>query len=330
MARGPRLLAVTTTLGGTVPPASFHSPVLLNESLSYLITSLQGVYVDATLGGGGHAEALLQRLDESGTVVGFDVDSDALKATAERLSRYGARPILIQENFRDLKRALTEREIEKINGVLFDLGVSSHQLDEASRGFTFRSDERLDMRMDRRQTLDACHVVNHYGERELAEIIWKYGEEKHSRKIARAIVRQREEALIVTTGQLAKLLGHVVGERFLTKSLARVFQAIRIEVNNELEYLHRALEDAIQLLVNGGRIVVISYHSLEDRIIKDVFKQLAATSIPSGNRIVPDTIVQPVLKVLTKKPVVAGEKEIRANPRARSAKMRAAEKVVVA
>jgi 16S rRNA (cytosine1402-N4)-methyltransferase len=210
---------------------------------------------------------------------------------------------------------------------LLDLGVSSYQIDEPSKGFSFQTDELLDMRMDRHQQVDAKHVVNQYDEQALVDILWTYGEEKHSRRIAKAIVQRRIEQPIETTGQLAALIERTIGGRFLNKTLARVFQAIRIEVNNELENLRQALCDCVDVLNPGGRLVVISYHSLEDRLVKYAFRAASAQSIPSGNKIIPDTPLQPVLTMLTRKPVTASEEEMAVNPRSRSAKLRAAEKV---
>jgi 16S rRNA (cytosine1402-N4)-methyltransferase len=307
--------------------ASYHTPVLREEALSLLITTTGGVYVDATLGGGGHAEAILQRLDPTGILTALDTDPDAIQLAAARLAPFGERAILVHDNFRNISSVLAQRGFQQVNGMLFDLGVSSYQIDEPSKGFSFRADERLDMRMDRRQALDACQVVNRYDERELAEIMWKYGEERASRAIARTIVRHRKRSAIETTGQLAAIVESVVGDRFLVKSLARVFQALRIEVNNELENLQAALDQAIPILSPGGRMVVISYHSLEDRIVKETFKRAAAKSSPSGNKLVPDVKLEPRLKILTKKPVQASPMEKQNNPRARSAKLRAAEKL---
>jgi 16S rRNA (cytosine1402-N4)-methyltransferase len=307
--------------------ASYHTPVLREEVLTWLITSADGVYVDATLGGGGHAESILQRLDPTGMLVGFDADPDAIQFAAARLSSFGERATLIHDNFRNISAALAQREIDQVSGILFDLGVSSYQLDEPSRGFSFRGDDRLDMRMDPSQPLDARTVLNQYDEAVLAGIIWKYGEERASRSLARAIVRQRTKAPLETTGELVALVKSVVGERFLIKTLARVFQALRIEVNKELENLTDALAQAIGLLQPGAHVVVISYHSLEDRIVKETFKREAALIRPSGNKFVPDTILEPKLRILTKKPVEATDEESRANTRSRSAKLRAAEKL---
>lgn len=307
--------------------ASYHTPVLRDEALSLLITSLDGVYVDATLGGGGHAEAILQSVSPSGMLIGFDADQDALQHTTARLSQFSKQAIFVNANFRNLESVLQQRGINRVSGILFDLGVSSHQLDEPTKGFSYRSDERLDMRMDRTQRLDAREIVNHYTERELADLFWKYGEEKASRRIARMLVRRRAKAPMETTRDLSGLVEEVIGQRFLAKTLSRIFQALRIEVNNELEHLREALAQSIGVLQLGGRLVVISYHSLEDRIVKETFRQAAATSRPSGHKLIPDTTLQPTLKILTKKPIEASEAEMRANSRARSAKLRAAERL---
>lgn len=308
--------------------ASYHTPVLREEVLTWLITSTRGVYVDATLGGGGHAESILQRLDPTGMLVGFDADPDAIRFAAAQLSRFGERALFVHDNFRNVSAALAQRGIHHISGILFDLGVSSYQLDEPSKGFSFRGDDRLDMRMDPAQPLDAHAVINQYDEAELAKIFWKYGEERASRTLARSIARERLTKPLESTGDLVAVVRGVVGERFLIKTLARVFQALRIEVNKELENLNDALGQAITLLEPGARVVVISYHSLEDRIVKETFKRDAATVQPSGNKYVPDTILEPKLRILTKKPVVATEEESRLNPRSRSAKLRAAECII--
>jgi 16S rRNA (cytosine1402-N4)-methyltransferase len=307
--------------------ASYHTPVLREEALSLLITTTGGLYVDATLGGGGHTEAVLQRLDPTGILIALDTDPDAIQIAAARLARFGERAILVHDNFRNISSVLSQRGFKQATGILFDLGVSSHQIDEPLKGFSFRADGRLDMRLDRGQAHDAHEVVNRYDERKLAEIVWKYGEERASRAIARAIIRYRTGSTIETTGQLAAIVESVVGDRFLVKTLARVFQALRIEVNNELENLRTALDQTVPILSRGGRLVVISYHSLEDRIVKETFKRAAARSYASGSKLVPDVLVEPRLKILTKKPVQASAMEKQKNHRARSAKLRAAEKL---
>jgi 16S rRNA (cytosine1402-N4)-methyltransferase len=289
--------------------------------------SAGGVYVDATLGGGGHAESILRRLDPTGKLIGIDADTDALHVAAERLSRYGSTLITVHDNFRNLSSALTQRGFTQTDGILFDLGVSSYQLDEPSKGFSFRGNDRLDMRMDRTQALDAREVVNRYSERELSDLFWRYGEERASRAIARAIFRRRSASEIDTTGDLSAIVKSVVGDRRLVKSLARIFQAIRIEVNDELENLRKGLAGALTILKGGGRLVVISYHSLEDRIVKETFREAAKSTRPSGSKLLPPVSIQPQIKILTRKPILASEEEVRQNPRARSAKLRAAEKL---
>jgi 16S rRNA (cytosine1402-N4)-methyltransferase len=310
-----------------VEPSSYHTPVLLHDVLAFLLTRADGAYIDGTLGGGGHAEAVLQRLGPHGRLLGLDADDDALTAARARLAPFGSRVQLHRSNFRDLRTVVAEHGMVPAHGLLLDLGVSSHQFDDASRGFSFRGDDRLDMRMDRRQELDAAAVVNSYEERALADLLWQYGEERRSRAIARAIARARSREPIRTTGSLAAVVESVVGAQFRVKTLARVFQAIRIEVNGELESLRRAVRDGIDILAPGGRLVIIAYHSLEDRIVKEAFREAAATSVRSGHVLVPDTPVTPLVRVLTPRPVEPDEREVDANPRARSAKLRAAERI---
>ena len=310
-----------------MPKASYHTPVLLHEALSFLITAPNGTYVDATLGGGGHAEALLHRLGSSGRLIGLDADIDALSFAGERLKRFEERSTLVQGNFAKLVSILSGLGLRSVSGILFDLGVSSFQLDDGSKGFSFRADDVLDMRMDRSQSRDAITVLRDLDADGLARILREYGEEKHARRIARKIVERRKQYPIRTSGQLSALVAEAVSSRFLTKSLARVFQAIRIEVNNELKHIESGLRQAIDFVAPGGRIVVISYHSLEDRIVKQEFKAASATSVRSGTPLLPDRPVKARLRILTKKPIEASDREQSENPRARSAKLRAAERI---
>jgi len=300
---------------------------MLNEVMEHLFTVNNGVYVDGTLGGGGHAEKICEHLNDQGTLIGIDADADAIHEAEKRLQRFQHNIQLVNDNTAHIAAILHSCNISTVHGLLLDLGVSSYQLDEASKGFSFRGDQRLDMRMDRRQSLDAYAVVNSYEEEELADVIYHYGEERLSRRIARRIVQRREEIPIETTGQLASVIESVVGGKFAVKSLARVFQAIRIEVNNELHRLQSILHDSLDYMAVGGRIVVISYHSLEDRIVKTFFHECAATTIPSGNKFQPDTPRIPELRVITKKPLEASDEEQKTNPRSRSAKMRVAERI---
>ncbi len=305
----------------------YHTPVLLQEVLAYLLTEKNGFYVDGTLGGGGHAKAVLGQLDHSGKLIGIDLDDDALAVSSEHLAQFGNRAIIVKENFKNIKSVLSQYGINSVQGVLLDLGVSSFQIDISEKGFSFRSNAALDMRMDRCQQLNAGDVVNNYDERSLADILWEYGEEKHARRIAKAMIRYRIHHPIESTGQLAAIIEQTVGDRFLNKTLARVFQAIRIEVNDEIENLRHAICNCIDVLNPGGRIVIISYHSLEDRLVKEAFRAASAHMVSSGHKMIPNMPVQPVLNVLTRKPVTALEKEKAVNSRSRSAKLRAAEKI---
>jgi 16S rRNA (cytosine1402-N4)-methyltransferase len=230
----------------------------LQEVLSFLLTAKDGLYIDGTLGGGGHAEAVLEQLDSHGKVLGIDLDDDALSAARKYLARFHDRVLVVKENFKNIKAVLSQNGIQTVQGVLLDLGVSSFQFDEPAKGFSFRADEQLDMRMDRLQQLDAKYVINQYDEQSLSNILWTYGEEKYSRRIANAIVQNRLQHPLESTGQLASIIERTVGGHFLNKTKARVFQAIRIEVNNEMENLRKALGDSISVLSPGGRIVVIS------------------------------------------------------------------------
>ncbi len=306
---------------------AYHIPVLLHDAVEMLVTARGGVYVDGTLGGGGHAEAICEKIFPEGRLVGIDADDDAQREAEKKLARFAPRVTFVHDNTVFLRSILHSHDIDSIQGLLLDLGVSSFQLDEHGKGFTFRAEAPLDMRMDRRQSLDARFIVNEYDEHSLAEIFFKYGEEKMSRRIAKAIAAQRSEAPIETTSQLVAIVERCVGGKFVTKSLARIFQALRIEVNDELGRLETMLRDGVEMLAPGGRIVVIAYHSLEDRIVKNYFADQAAVVTPSGVKFLPDTPRDPVLRLVTKKPLIASEDEQLMNPRSRSAKMRVAEKV---
>jgi 16S rRNA (cytosine1402-N4)-methyltransferase len=302
----------------------FHLPVLCAEAVELLLASGAQRVVDGTTGGGGHAERICGLLPPEGKLVCFDADVEALNEARKRLARDLNRVMFVHSNFRNLKGKLQRLGIDTIDGLLLDLGVSSHQLDEGSRGFSFRADEPLDMRMDRRQPRDARDVVNTYTRERLADVLWHYGEERASRRIASRIVASRP---LETTGDLASAVRGAVGEKNLVKSLARVFQAIRIEVNDELGSLKQALADAVDLLNDRGRIVVISYHSLEDRIVKEFFKDESAVSIPSGHKLIPDAPKVSRLRILTRRPLEPGADEVMRNARARSARLRAAERI---
>jgi 16S rRNA (cytosine1402-N4)-methyltransferase len=306
---------------------SFHEPVLVEAVLRFLITEPGGVYVDGTLGGGGHAESVLNQLSNSGKLIGFDEDAEAIESAKNRLSRFQPRVHFCQNNFSDIKSGVQQIGFEKVNGVIFDLGVSSHQIDDGRRGFSYQLDGPLDMRMNTKQKISAFDVVNSYSRERLIKIFREYGEERFSVRIVNKIIEARNRKRIETTKELTAIVELCVSGRFLHKSLARIFQSIRIEVNNELENLRKGLIDAIDILQPGGRIVVLSYHSLEDRIVKDIFRAKSQKTVSSGNKLLPDKIQTPVLNLMFKKPIESDEEENMRNPRARSTKLRAAERL---
>lgn len=287
-----------------------HLPVLLNEVIEFMDVRQNGIYVDATVGLGGHSENLLRCMGPGGKIIGIDRDDGALGIAEKRLS--DKRVILRRGSFADMEGLLQAEGISSVDGVLLDLGVSMLQLKTPSRGFSFLSDERLDMRMDSRQKKSARDVVNSYSEKELARILKEYGEERLSRKIAAAILRRRNKDTIDTCSELADIVETVYGGRGRIHPATRTFQALRIEVNGELQQLTSGLEAAQRLLKHGGRLCVIAYHSLEDRIVK---------------RFLAERSKEGAWKILTKKPVTASAEEQRTNPSSRSAKLRAAEKI---
>jgi 16S rRNA (cytosine1402-N4)-methyltransferase len=297
-----------------------HTPVLLQPTIEFLVTDKSGIYIDATLGGGGHSKKILETLSDDATLIGLDQDPEALQATKERL---GDDPRLetISGNFGHLSTLIPPKYHGKIAGILFDLGVSTHQIKEAERGFSFQNDGPLDMRMSDLSGVSAYDVVNTYDYEKLRDIIYHYGEERLSRQIASEIIKDRP---IETTGELRKSIENVIYGRHTIKTVARVFQAIRIEVNRELDVLKQGLQDSLDILQSGGRIVAISYHSLEDRIVKNFFR--------SGNfegEIEKDFFGNPIkpINVITKQIITPSDEEIKENPAARSAKLRVAEKV---
>jgi 16S rRNA (cytosine1402-N4)-methyltransferase len=307
-----------------------HISVLYDEVLRYLAPRPGGIYVDGTLGGAGHARGILEASSPDGMLLGFDRDQEALAAAAARLAPYGSRVRLFHENFSRLPHVLAREGIDAIDGMMLDVGVSSHQLDKAERGFSFQQDAPLDMRMDSSSGRTAADLVNTLPEKELEQILWELGEERWARRIAAVIVAARATAPITTTLRLADLVKGAIPRACWEARLhpaTRTFQAIRIAVNEELESLERGLVAGIESLKSGGRIVVISFHSLEDRIVKNVFNELARGCICPKS--VPRCVCgkQPVVRKLTRKPVVASQEEIAANPRSRSAKLRAAEKL---
>ncbi|HEU0000535.1 MAG TPA: 16S rRNA (cytosine(1402)-N(4))-methyltransferase RsmH [Ktedonobacteraceae bacterium] len=324
---------------------SGHIPVLLEEVLKYLQPRAGGQYIDGTLGGGGHTEAILERSAPDGRVLGIDTDAEALERVGKRLSSMveQGRLALVRGNFAELARIVQDEAdfVSSVDGILLDLGFSSYQMDDPQRGFSFSADGPLDMRLDQSQELSAAELVNNASEAELADIFWRYGEERRSRQIAWRIIRERARGPITSTAQLAKLAA--AGVPFKPGTIhpaTRVFQALRIAVNGELEQLEAVLPQMLGILsaasakqhtgdgATGGRMVVISFHSLEDRLVKVFMRRESRDCIcPPGT---PVCICghKARLRILTPKPVTAGEREVQANPRARSAKLRAAEIIV--
>lgn len=297
---------------------TYHVPALLKQSVDGLDLRSGGVYVDVTFGGGGHSSAILSRL-KGGRLIAFDHDSDA---GANVIS--DERLLFLAQNFRFLRNNLVYHGIEKIDGLIADLGVSFHQFDVPERGFSFRFDGPLDMRMNRDGSLTAASVLNSYAEERLADIFYRYGEISTSRAVARALVAARESSPLVAVGDLISAVKALVPPKTANKFLAKLFQALRIEVNGELDSLKEMLQQALEMLVPRGRLVVITYHSLEDRLVKNFMRSGSFEGDIEkdfyGN-------VQTPFRIITKRAIVAGEEEIAANPRARSAKLRIAEKI---
>lgn len=306
------------------PDDAYHLPVLPAPVTAFLQPRSGGVYVDGTLGGGGHTALLLQASAPDGIVIGIDRDPEALAAARQRLAPFGERLRAVHATFDLMAEVVHQQGFEMVQGVLLDLGVSSRQLDRAERGFSFQQDAPLDMRMDPSTGASAAEVVNTLSARELERVIGSLGEERFAGRIARAIERERAKAPLETTGQLAQVIRDAVPGSYRHGRIhpaTRTFQALRIYINRELEQLEAGLLQGVDLLASGGRIVAISYHSLEDRIVKNTFRRLA------GKGLSPDEEVTPVLRLLTPKPLVPEPEESAENPRARSAKLRAAEKL---
>lgn len=305
-------------------------PVLLAEAVEYLNCRDGAIIVDCTLGGGGHAEAILNKVTPTGFLLGIDRDDAAIDAARIRLSAFSQHIKLVRDDFRRLIEILSTLKISAVDGILFDLGVSSFQLDEAERGFSYRVSAPLDMRMDRREQVRAVDVVNSYPEDRLAAILRKYGEEPWAERISRFIIGARKRKPIETTEELVRIIKDAIpaGARRRGGHPAKhTFQALRIEINKELEGLERAFFDAVACLKKGGRLVVISYHSLEDRIAKNSFRQLARGCICPPTLESCQCKEEYKIRILTKKPVRPTDEEIKYNPRARSAKLRAAERL---
>ena len=306
-----------------------HRSVLLNEAVDALAIRKDGTYVDGTAGGGGHSFEIASRL-ENGLLIAIDQDENAIAAAGERLALYASRVKIVRNNFSNLDDVLATCGVEEIDGLLLDLGVSSHQLDEAERGFAYQNDAPLDMRMDRRQTKTAYDVVNCYSEQDIKDILYTYGEERFSARIAAKIISARQKKPIETTGELADLIKSAIpaaareGGHHPAK---RSFQAIRIEVNAELDVILPAIESAVKHMRSGGRIAIITFHSLEDRLVKQAFVRLASGCTCPKDLPVCVCGKKPLVKIISRKPILPSAEELEENPRSRSAKLRVAEKI---
>jgi 16S rRNA (cytosine1402-N4)-methyltransferase len=307
-----------------------HTTVLLHETVDGLNIKPDGIYVDCTMGGAGHSALILSKLSKEGRLFAFDQDDVAIENAKRKLAAYEGQLTIVKSNFRYLQEELNKRGIHKVDGVLYDLGVSSPQLDTPERGFSYHHDAPLDMRMDQTADLSAYDVINSWSFEELVRIFFKYGEEKFSKQIARKIEAAREIKPISTTAELVELIKDGIPAPARRKGghpAKRIFQAIRIAVNDELGVFEDSLKSAIDLLNPGGRISVITFHSLEDRICKVIFKKASETpDLPKGLPIIPDEF-KPELRLITRKPIVPSEEELEQNNRARSAKLRVAEKL---
>ena len=307
-----------------------HVSVLAEECIQALNLRPDGVYVDGTTGGGGHSLRIAQQLGPAGRLICIDRDEEALAAASRRLEAYRDRVTFVKSNFAQIAQVIEGQGLAGVDGILFDLGVSSYQLDNGDRGFSYMHDAPLDMRMDRSQPFFSWYVVNTYTQEQLRQILWEYGEERYSGRVAAAIVQQRKESPIETTGQLAQVIREAMpaaARREKQHPAKRSFQAIRIEVNGELRAVEQAMEGSVDKLLPGGRLAVISFHSLEDRIVKKIFAQQA-----KGCTCPPEFPVcvcgkKPRLKLISRGVITAGQKELDENPRARSAKLRVAERI---
>ncbi|NLY44433.1 MAG: 16S rRNA (cytosine(1402)-N(4))-methyltransferase RsmH [Tissierella sp.] len=306
-----------------------HIPIMLDEVIDGLNIKEDGIYLDGTLGGAGHSKEIVKRLG-NGRLIGIDQDENALRKAKEVLSNYSDKVIFVKNNYENIDSVLKELHIEKIDGILLDIGVSSHQFDEVSRGFSHNQDAPLDMRMDRSQGISAWDVVNKYSKERLEDIIFNYGEERWARRIAEFIIDERSNSPIDTTLDLVSVIKKAIPKKVRMEGhhpAKKTFQAIRIEVNRELEVLENSIEKMIQLLNPGGRLAIITFHSLEDRIVKEMFKELYKDCICPPE--IPQCICEKhrEIEIITRKPITPTKEEIGLNPRSRSAKLRIAEKL---
>lgn len=308
-----------------------HVTVMLYETIDMLDVKPDGIYVDATLGGAGHSEYLLSKLSEKGHLYAFDQDQNAIDNAQKRLAPYIEKGMVtfIKDNFRNLRVRLHEAGVQEIDGICYDLGVSSPQLDQRERGFSYKKDAPLDMRMNQEANLTAYEVVNHYDYHELVRIFFKYGEDKFSKQIARKIEQARQVKPIETTTELAEIIKSAKPAKELKKKghpAKQIFQAIRIEVNDELGAADESIQQAMEMLALGGRISVITFHSLEDRLTKQLFKEASTVEVPKGLPFIPDNL-KPKMELVSRKPILPSKEELEANNRSHSAKLRVARKI---
>ena len=306
----------------------YHIPVLYYETLDNLVINPDGIYIDCTLGGGSHSEGILERLSDKGLLISIDQDTNAIEYSKKRLERFGSKWKVFKGNFENIDTIAYMAGVDKVDGILMDIGVSSKQLDDPDRGFSYRYDVKLDMRMNTDQKISAYDVVNTYSEEQLSKIIFEYGEERYARKIAKLIVEERKSSQIEKTSDLIALIKRAYPERSSKHPAKKTFQAIRIEVNRELEVLENAISKAVKLLKMGGRLGIITFHSLEDRIVKNKFKDLAtACKCPKD---IPICMCGGVKKfeIITKKPIIPINDELKNNNRAHSSKLRILERIL--
>ena len=306
----------------------YHIPVLYYETLDNLVINPDGIYIDCTLGGGSHSEGILERLSDKGLLISIDQDANAIEYSKKRLEKFGSKWKVFKGNFENIDTIAYMAGVDKVDGILMDIGVSSKQLDDPKRGFSYRYDVKLDMRMNTEQKISAYDVVNTYSEEQLSKIIFEYGEERHARKIAKLIVEERKSSSIEKTSDLITLIKKAYPERASKHPAKKTFQAIRIEVNRELEVLENAMSKAVELLKVGGRLAIITFHSLEDRIVKNKFKDLAtACKCPKD---IPICVCGGVKKfeIITKKPIIPIDDELKNNNRAHSSKLRILERIL--
>ena len=306
----------------------YHIPVLYYETLDNLVINPDGIYIDCTLGGGSHSEGILERLSDKGLLISIDQDTNAIEYSKKRLEKFGSKWKVFKGNFENIDTIAYMAGVDKVDGILMDIGVSSKQLDDPERGFSYRYDVKLDMRMNIEQKISAYDVVNTYSEEQLSKIIFEYGEERYARKIAKLIVEERKSFPIEKTSDLIALIKRAYPERSSKHPAKKTFQAIRIEVNRELEVLENAISKAVELLKVGGRLAIITFHSLEDRIVKNKFKDLAtACKCPKD---IPICVCGGVKKfeIITKKPIIPIDDELKNNNRAHSSKLRILERIL--